>query len=42
MLKKTELSILKTYQKNNPPFYYKTNNNNIILKKNNLKNLHAI
>ena len=42
MLKKSELSILKTYQKNNPPFYYKTNNNNIILKKNNLKNLHAI
>ena len=29
MLKKTELDILKTYQKNNPSFYYKTNRKNI-------------
>ena len=31
MLKKTELEILKTYQKNNPSIYYKTNKKNISL-----------
>ena len=33
MLKKTELDILRTYQKNNPSFYYTTNKKNINLLK---------
>ena len=29
MLQKTEIQVLKTFQRNNPSFYYKTNKKNV-------------
>ena len=39
MLQKTEIQVLKTFQRNNPSFYYKTNKKNVNFLKKKIEDL---